>query len=151
MRFTAIPTAQVQSYRSGANDANGQPPERHVAHSDGYPCRHCLNLIPKGKGVLVLAHRPFDRVHPYAELGPIFLCEEDCSPGGGAELPAFLNSPQYIVRGYGRDERIIYGTGSVIPTPDIKARAAALFENPEVAFIHVRSASNNCFHCRIDR
>ena len=151
MRFLAIPTDQVRAYRAGGPDANGQPPERHIAVSDGYPCRHCLKLILKGDGVLVLAHRPFASLQPYAEAGPIFLCEQECAPGDGPDLPEFLVSPQYIVRGYGKDERIIYGTGAVVPTPDIPARAAALFENPAVAFVHVRSASNNCYHCRIER
>jgi hypothetical protein len=151
MRFVPIPTDEVRAYRLGGPDANGQPPERHVTSSGGYPCRHCLQLIGQGKPVLVLAHRPFATVQPYAELGPIFLCGEDCAAGGGAEVPAFLASPQYILRGYSAEERIIYGTGAVVPTADIPARAAALFERPEVAFLHVRSASNNCYHCRIER
>lgn len=151
MRFVPIPTEEVRRLRAGGPDANGQPPERHVAVSDGYPCRHCLALVGKGKPVLVLAHRPFVTVQPYAELGPIFLCGEDCAAGGGTELPAFLTSPQYILRGYSDDERILYGTGAVVPTGEIPARAAALLERPEVAFLHVRSASNNCFHCRIER
>ncbi len=151
MRFTAIPTDQVRAWRAGAPDANGQPAERHQAAGAGNPCRHCLGMIPQGAGMLVLAHRPFATVQPYAEVGPIFLCAEDCQAGGGEALPEFLASPRYIVRGYGRDERIIYGTGAVVPTPDIPARAAALFKNPAVAFVHVRSATNNCFHCRVDR
>ena len=151
MRFVPIPSQEVDSYRSGGPDANGQPPERHVTSSDGYPCRHCLQLIEKGKPVLVLAHRPFASVQPYAELGPIFLCGEDCMAGGGEALPAFLTAPQYILRGYSAEERILYGTGAVVPTADIPARAAALFDRPEVAFLHVRSASNNCYHCRIER
>ena len=151
MRFVPIPIEEVRRYRAGGPDANGQPPERHVTSSDGYPCRHCLHLIGAGKPVLVLAHRPFATVQPYAELGPIFLCGEACDAGGGAALPAFLVSPQYILRGYSADERIIYGSGAVVPTAEIPTRAAALFENPAVAFLHVRSASNNCFHCRIDR
>jgi hypothetical protein len=151
MRFVPIPTEIVRHYRAGGSDANGQPPERHVTQSEGYPCRHCLQLIKKGKPVLILAHRPFSAVQPYAELGPIFLCGEDCAAGGGAVLPAFLAAPQYILRGYSADERIIYGTGAVVPTAEIPARAEALFENPAVAFAHVRSATNNCFHCRIER
>jgi hypothetical protein len=151
MRFVPIPSEDVRRYREGGLDANGQPPERHVTVSDGYPCRHCLALIDKGRPVLILAHRPFGSVQPYAELGPIFLCGDDCEAGGGAGLPAFLAAPQYILRGYSADERIIYGTGAVVATADIPTRAAALFENPAVAFLHVRSATNNCFHCRIDR
>jgi hypothetical protein len=151
MRFVPIPTEIVRHYRAGGVDANGQPPERHVTQSDGYPCRHCLELIGAGKPVLILAHRPFASVQPYAELGPIFLCGEDCAAGGGAALPTFLAAPHYILRGYSADERIIYGTGAVVPTAEIPARAAVLFQNPAVAFAHVRSATNNCFHCRIER
>lgn len=151
MRFVAIPTDQVQEYRADGPDANGQPPERHVTSSDGYPCRHCLKLIGKDKPVLILAHRPFASVQPYAELGPIFLCGEDCVVGGGSDLPAFLAAPQYILRGYSAEERIVYGSGAVVLTGEIVAQAAALFENPVIAFLHVRSATNNCFHCRIER
>jgi hypothetical protein len=151
MRFTAIPTDVVRHYQAGGADANGQVPERRVTVSEGYPCRHCLKLIPKGAGVLILAHRPFGALQPYAEVGPIFLCADACEAGGGEELPEFLASPQYIVRGYSADERIVYGTGAVVPTQDIPARATALFENPGIDFVHVRSATNNCFHCRIDR
>jgi hypothetical protein len=151
MKFVALPTEMARHYQSGGLDANGQLPERRVTVSEGYPCRHCLKLIRKGAGVLILAHRPFGALQPYAEVGPIFLCADACEAGGGEELPEFLSSPQYIVRGYSADERIVYGTGAVVPTPDILARAAALFENPGVDFVHVRSATNNCFHCRIDR
>lgn len=151
MRFIAISTEQARAYRTGSTDANGQAPERRVAERHGLPCRHCLDMIPKGQGILVLAYRPFATVQPYAETGPIFLCEEACVVGGGSGTPAFLDSPQYILRGYGVDERIIYGTGGVVATQDIPARASELFDTPNVAFIHVRSASNNCFHCRIER
>lgn len=151
MRFKAIPTEEVRRYRSGGQDANGQPPERRQTPGEGYPCRHCLKLIPKGQPVLILAHRPFTTVQPYAEVGPIFLCGVDCEAGGGAELPEFLVATQYILRGYSADERIIYGTGAVVPTGELVARASALFNDPSVAFAHVRSATNNCFHCRIER
>ena len=62
-----------------------------------------------------------------------------------------LTAPAYIVRGYDRDERILYGTGGVVPTADIPARCAELFGRADVAFIHIRSASNNCFHVRVER
>ena len=61
-----------------------------------------------------------------------------------------LNSSDYIVRGYGPDDRIVYGTGGVIPRDGIPARAADLLEDARVAYVHVRSARNNCFQVRID-
>ena len=62
-----------------------------------------------------------------------------------------LASPDYILRGYGADDRIVYGTGGVVATGMILARAEALFADPRVAYLHVRSARNNCYQCRIDR
>jgi hypothetical protein len=108
-------------------------------------------MIPAGALMLVLAHRPFSAPHPYAETGPIFLCADACPPFGGADLPEVLASPDYILRGYGADHRIVYGTGAVTPTPAIPARAAALLDDPRVAYVHVRSARNNCYQLRIDR
>lgn len=62
-----------------------------------------------------------------------------------------LDSPDYIVRGYGHDDRIVYGTGAVIPVQKISVRAGELLERDDVAYVHVRSARNNCYQCRIDR
>jgi hypothetical protein len=151
IRFTALPTETVRALQAGGPDANGQVPERQVSDGGGYPCRHCLKMIPPGAGVLVLAHRPFPAPQPYAELGPIFLCADPCEAGGGEGLPEILASPDYIVRGYGADDRIVYGTGGVVPTPGIAARAEELLADPRVAYVHVRSARNNCYQVRIDR
>jgi len=151
IRFTPIPTDIVRHYQAGGADANGQTPERQLATGTGNPCRHCLRMVPEGAGMLVLAHRPFPAPQPYAELGPIFLCADACQAGGGTALPAMLASPEYIVRGYGADDRIIYGTGGVVPTPAIPERAAELLADPKVAYVHIRSARNNCYQVRIDR
>jgi hypothetical protein len=151
MRFMPIPTETVRAYQAGGADANGQPPERHVSAGGGNPCRHCLQMIPEGAGMLVLAHRPFPGLQPYAEVGPIFLCADPCAAGGGEAVPDMLAAPDYIVRGYGADDRIVYGTGGVVATGDIPARAAVLLGDPKVAYVHVRSARNNCFQLRIDR
>jgi hypothetical protein len=151
IRFTPLSTAIVRAYQAGGPDANGQTPERHVSDGDGIPCRHCLRLIPKGAAFLVLAHRPFPAPQPYAEMGPIFLCADPCNAGGGDALPEVLESPDYIVRGYSGADRIVYGTGAVTPTDHIAERAAALLADPAVAYVHVRSARNNCYQVRIDR
>lgn len=150
IRFTPIPTETVRAYQSGAPDANGQMPERHISDGGGNPCRHCLGMIPEGAGMLVLAHRPFPAPQPYAEIGPIFLCADPCGAGDTTDLPAMLASPDYITRGYGADNRIVYGSGAVTPTGEIAIRAAQLLSDPRVAYVHVRSARNTCFQVRID-
>lgn len=152
IRFVALETELIERYQAGEPDANGQAPERRIAPVAGYPCRHRLAPIGEGAPFLVLAHRPFPALQPYAEVGPIFLHAATCERGGGSErVPACLGSASYIVRGYGADDRIVYGTGGVVPTAEIPARASSLLADPAIAYVHVRSAANNCFQCRIDR
>ena len=150
MRFSPIPTHIARAYQSGGLDANGQVPEHQISDGDGNPCRHCLKRIPKGADMLVLAHRPFPAPHAYAEVGPIFLCGDACEAGGGEALPEILESSTYILRGYGADDRIVYGTGAVVATETLPAEAARRLADPRVAYVHLRSARNNCFQVRID-
>lgn len=149
--FVPIPDDAVRKLRAGGLDAYGMAPERACSDGGATPCRHCLRHIPAGSVYLILAHRPFAALQPYAETGPIFLCADHCMAGGGADLPPMLTSRHYILRGYDTRERIIYGTGAVVETAAIPARAAALLARPEVAFLHLRSAANNCYQLRIER
>jgi hypothetical protein len=152
IRFVALETTLVRSLQAGGADANGQTPERQVSPGAGIPCRHCLEPVAAGSPFLVLSHRPFPAPQPYAEQGPIFLHAEPCKRHlPGSEVPVMLQSEQYLVRGYDRADRIVYGSGRIVPTGDIPAAAEAMFEDPRIAYIHVRSASNNCYQCRIDR
>lgn len=150
IRFVALDTDVVRALREGGRDANGQEPERRAA-SGGEPCRHCMQPMREGEPMLILAFRPFPALQPYAEVGPIFLHADECMRGEGTNLPAFLRSPQYIVRGYGADDRIVYGTGAVVPTSAVPDHAETLLADPRIAYCHVRSATNNCYHCRIER
>ncbi|RKE85016.1 DUF1203 domain-containing protein [Rhizobium sp. AG855] len=151
IRFVAIGEHEASAYRAGAADAYGLAPERRVSPG-GYPCRHCLNEIGAGEDYLTLAYRPFPTLQPYAETGPIFLHGQACPRYAAAEiLPPMLSGPDYIVRGYGADDRIVYGTGAVTPTAEIAGRAASLLTDPKIAYVHVRSARNNCYQCRIER
>jgi hypothetical protein len=62
-----------------------------------------------------------------------------------------LTSRDYIVRGYSRTDRILYGTGAVVANADIPAYAEDLLARDGVAYLHIRSARNNCYQCRVER
>lgn len=150
IRFHGLPTDTVAHLRRSMRDAYDQPIERRLAQDEGWPCRHCLGQTPPDRDFLILAHRPFETSNPYAETGPIFLCADDCPAAEPtAEVPDILRSPSYLVRGYSADERIVYGSGQVVPTARIADYARNLLADPLIAFVDVRSASNNCFQCRI--
>ncbi len=151
--YEAMDSKTVRAIRAGGPDAYGQPAQRGaISDGQGVPCRHCLKDVPSGREYLILAHRPFPELQPYAETGPIFLCADDCERGGGGELPAILTtSPDYLLKGYRADDRIFYGTGRVVPAAGISDYAGGLLDDPAVAYVDVRSARNNCFQLRIRR
>ena len=152
IRFVALNTSIVRALQEGQPDANDQPPERHISDGNGVPCRHCLDQVGAGEPYLIFAHRPFPSPQPYAELGPIFLHAHACQRHeGGANVPPMLRSAQYLVRGYDGNDRIVYGSGQIVPTASIPEVASGMMQNDRIAYIHVRSASNNCYQCRIDR
>lgn len=153
IRFLALPTDTVRALQRGAPDAYGLAPERRRSDGSGLPCRHCLCHVASGEDYLTLAYRPFPRPQPYAETGPIFLHARECGRADetGDLAPVFAATPDYIVRGYGEDDRIVYGTGGVVPTAGIRARALELLARADVAYLHMRSARNNCYQMRIER
>lgn len=151
--FQALPTDAVRALQNGAPDAYGMTPERKISDGVGVPCRHCLNNVAAGEPYLVFAYRPFPAPQPYAETGPIFLHAEECprATETGRLPELFARTRDYILRGYGADDRIVYGTGMVTETPEIVQTATALLMRPDVAYVHMRSARNNCYQCRIER
>ena len=153
LKFSALPTNSVRKLQAGGFDANGQTPEVTKSDGSGNPCRHCLKEIPEGNAMLVLAYRPFPSPQPYAELGPIFLCAEQCERHPDtSELPCMFTSWEIImIRGYDKDDRIVYGTGRVVPMKEATTEAAVLLGNKEVAYIHMRSASYNCYQAKIEK
>lgn len=154
LRFSGMPSDVAAAFRAGAPDANGQTPERQISDGDGVPCRHCLGYVAEGEPYLVLAYRPFPAPQPYAEVGPIFLHAEECPAYDPAQgLPARHRGGRnaQILRGYGADDRIVYGTGAVVDPAAIETTAAELLGRDDVAYVHMRSATNNCFTLRIDR
>lgn len=150
-QIIALPTEITRQLQRGGADAHGQPAERVVATGERNPCRHCLRYIPEGAEMLILAHRPFASAQPYAETGPIFLCAEECARHEGPELPEVLTgSPDYLIKGYGADDRIVYGTGIVIEQAQMMQQAAEILTDSRVRYIHIRSARNNCYQARVE-
>lgn len=142
--------ATAMHLRNGGLDSNGNPPEQKISDGNGLPCRVCMKMIDKGEPYLIVGWRPFSATHAYAETGPVFLHAQDCTanPIPPGTLPEFLQSPDYILRGYDADERIVYGTGGVIKLEDMQARMEELLSDPNIEAVHIRSSRNNCYHCR---
>jgi hypothetical protein len=153
IRFVALDTEVARALQRGGVDANGHEPEHHVSSGGMMPCRHCLSDIKAGERYLILAFRPFPAAQPYAEMGPIFLHALDCRRHAESTdtPPMFLSRQAYLIRGYGIDDRIVYGSGRMVAPAAMAAAARDAFTDPRIHYLHVRSATNNCYQCRIDR
>jgi hypothetical protein len=152
MTLTCLPydAAFTANVRADGPDANGQPAERAISTGRGTPCRSCLRDVPEGAPYLILAARPFPKLQPYAETGPIFLCADECAPWTGDCLPPTLqSSPDYLLKGYDADDRIVDGSGRIVESGAILGYAEGLLSDPRVTYVDVRSARNNCFLTRI--
>lgn len=150
--FKGMPSDQAGHLRDGGNDAHGQTPQIAVSDGDGLPCRHCMQMIEKGAAYLIVSHKPFSTTQPYAEQGPIFLHAEFCAAyKDDGNLPSVFDSPTFIIRGYDASERIISGTGSVVERRSVVSKSQQLLDNPQARFVHIRSASNNCWLGLIER
>ncbi len=151
--FHAMPTDVVRALQNEQPDYYGQPAEETISDGAGNPCRHCLSDTPEGARMLILAYRPFADDQPYAEVGPIFLCGDTCErfETSGSLPPILRTSPDYLIKGYGADDRIVYGTGVVIAPDKLTEACEGIFTDTTVAYIHVRSARNNCYQCKITR
>ena len=106
-----------------------------------------------GDGYLLLAHRPFADTRPYAKVGPIFIHNKDCHHFDNlSQVPKMFSARnQMIIRGYDVQNRIVKDTGQLIETKSIQVAAKHLLRNIQISYLHVRSASNNYFQCRIER
>ena len=152
LHFHPYDQSFVDAVRAGGPDAYGRPAEPSVSDGAGNPCRSCLHPVPAGAAMLILAARPFPSPQPYAETGPIFLCAEPCTPWSGDGVPPVLTTaPDYLLKGYTEDDRILYGTGRVVAAADLPGYAETLLSDDRVAYVDVRSARNNCFQTRITR
>lgn len=153
VRFIALPTQKVRAVQEGGLDAYGRTPECHLSDGQGNPCRHCLTDIVAGEPMLILAWRPFPEPQPYAELGPIFLHAERCPRYGASRAmpPVLLARERVVLRGYDAGHRIVYGTGRTVATRELEAVAEQLLASPAITYLHVRSSSNGCYQCRVER
>ncbi len=153
LRFIAMSTAEARRFQASGADAYGFTPEHRTSDGDGVPCRHCLQDVAAGEDYLVLAYRPFATLQPYAETGPIFLHAACCERAADSSAipPMLARRKAHLIKGYGADDRIVYGTGQVVVSGELEAEATKVLERPDVAYVHVRSAVNNCYTCRIER
>jgi Protein of unknown function (DUF1203) len=114
------------------------------------PCRSCLRLSRIGEPLIVFAHRPFDFVGPYAEVGPIFIHANPCEPYADVwRFPPDFAQRRLTMRGY--NDRGTIQDADLSQPGDPEATLARLFADERVRFVHVRNPAWGCYDFAVRR
>ena len=116
--------------------------------SNACPCRHCLKWAHLGDQLILF---PFTAVDsgPYQERGPIFVHAERCTRYVETEsYPAEFRNGR-VIRAY--DARSVMIDARVVNGEGPEAVIRDLLQNPDVAFLHVRSATRGCYTMGVER
>lgn len=120
-----------------------------VDSPESSPCRRCLRWAQPGELVILFPYTSIPAGHPYWETGPIFVHAHDCQAYAATnEYPADFYSGR-VFRAYDSDYKII--DSQVMDGRGPEVLIESLFQNPDTAFVDVRSVTHGCFTFRIQR
>lgn len=124
---------------------------RTIADADfGYPDRVTLTDVPAGTELILLHHEHQPVPTPYRASGPIFVSQTEGAPVRVVdEVPASLARRVLSLRAY--DQHGMMVTAIVLDGQDLAPRIEALFDDPDIAYLHAHYASRGCYAARIDR
>ena len=152
IRIVPLDTERARALRTRRVDDFGNALSVRRTTDDGYPCRHCLRDIDGGHDLLLLAYSPFPAPGPYSEVGPIFICADDCPAyRETGRLPHIVTDRLVTVRAYDGADEIIYGTADVVEGAQAQGLVDRLLARPDTAYVHIRTARNGCFLCEVRR
>jgi hypothetical protein len=120
-----------------------------VDSPESAPCRHCLRWAQPGERVILFPYAPIPSGHPYSETGPIFVHANACQRYSATnEYPADFRNGR-VFRAYDSKYNII--DAQVVNGSETEATIESLFQNPDTAFVDVRSVTRGCFTFRVQR
>ncbi|WP_051851874.1 DUF1203 domain-containing protein [Streptomyces sp. NRRL F-5650] len=150
----AVPPATLDELR--ATDDAGRVPAPVTDDEGGAPLRCCLRHSRAGERIALVSYAPLRRwasatgADPgaYDEQGPVFIHAGACTGPETDGLP-FTNSHR-ILRRYSADGHIL--GGRLIGDPGAFAYGLReAFDDPAVAFVHVRAVEYGCFLYEVTR
>jgi hypothetical protein len=144
-----LPTEIADAARCAVNSGAADHALITVDSPGSSPCRHCLRWAQPGERVILFPYSAIPSGHPYSETGPIFVHDNKCqrySPPN--EYPADFRNGR-VFRAYDSNYNIIdaqVGNGS-----EAEVVIERLFQNPDTAFVDVRSVTHGCYTFRVQR
>ena len=151
-QIRALPAYPFQALFAMPDDALAKARARRmiVDSKPGYPCRVSLADAEVGETVVLVnfEHQPADT--PFRSAHAIFVRQhaEQAFPERG-EVPAVLLSRLISVRAF--DDRHYMVNADVVAGSDLHKAIPAMFEDADVAYLHLHNAKLGCFLARVTR
>lgn len=149
--FRIVPLGSEVAYAARRAAAQGAADHRVVTADSprGYPCRHCLRWALPGERMILFPFAAIPPGRPYSESGPIFVHADPCERYRATEeFPAEFREGR-VIRAYNSQHDMI--AAEVANSDGPEAVIERFLQEPETAFVHVRSASRGCFTMEIER
>ena len=148
-RIVPLPTEVADSARRFANAGAADHAVITVASPDSSPCRHCLRWAQPGERVILFPYAAIPSGQPYSETGPIFVHADECQRYDAInEYPANFRNGR-VFRAYDSNYNII--DTQVVDGSEPEVVMESLLQNPDTAFVDVRSVTHGCFTFRVQR
>lgn len=147
-RYLAIDPERLHAMRQLEADEFGNPWKPHVA--EGWePLRCCLRKAAEGDDIALISYSPWTLpwTTPWSEAGPVFVCFHRC-PGypTTGRYPPELRTQQAQLNPFDHSGARAYQHITFVERhEDHDAAVRAVLGQPDVGFLHVRSAVAQCF------
>ena len=147
-RIIPLPTETADAARREVNMGAADHALITVDTPRSSPCRHCLRWAQPGERVILFPYSAIPSGHPYSETGPIFVHAHECPRYSATnEYPADFREGR-VFRAYDSKYNIIEAE---INGSEPEVVIETLFQNPDTAFVDVRSVTHGCFTFRVQR
>ena len=144
-----LPTEIADAARRAAKAGAADHAVVTVDSPESSPCRHCLRWAEPGERVVLFPYTAIPTGQPYSETGPIFVHADECQRYSATnEYPADFRNGR-VVRAYDLNYNII--DAQVVNGSEPEVVIESLFQNPDTAFVDVRSVTRGCFTFRVLR
>jgi hypothetical protein len=148
-RIVSLPTEIADAARRAANAGALDHALITVDEPESAPCRHCLRWAQPGERVILFPYAAIPSGQPYSETGPIFVHASECQRYSAAdEYPDDFRNGR-VFRAYDSKYNII--DAQIVNGSQAEVVIKSLFQNPDTAFVDVRSVTRGCFTFRVQR
>ena len=148
-RILPLPTEIAEAARHAVKEGASDHAIVSADSPGSSPCRHCLRWAQPGERVILFPYAAIPSGHPYSETGPIFVHADECQRYSATnEYPVDFRNGR-VFRAYDAKYKII--DAQIMNGSEPEAVIESLFQNPDTAFVDVRSVTHGCFTFRVQR